>query len=267
MGARSTGGADLHREQRRVADMWIASTVTSNVVGRKIQPVQNRSLVAARVGSFDANQGTLAVWIRTAPPRRRSASRSRSPARRAERRDEHARLRGLRPRADRHVPGQGERAPLRRSLRRDVDQRRQGRDGPAVQTQVLRTRGRRRSRRTASPRSARSSEHQRAAMIASNAALPSPGVRIFSPRQAARRRSRPAGCSRSRTATPCTAGHAAAGRTAHPVHPARRTTSAASARQARRGSERRGHRAEPALNFQVQRGSGGSSRRTPRGTW
>ena len=61
----STGGAETCTANSKQADyMRITSTVTSNVVGRKIQPVQIRSLVAPRVGSFDANQGTLAVSIK-----------------------------------------------------------------------------------------------------------------------------------------------------------------------------------------------------------
>jgi Tfp pilus assembly protein PilV len=61
----STGGAETCTANTKQADyMRITSTVTSNVVGRKIQPVSIRSLVAPRVGSFDANQGTLAVSIK-----------------------------------------------------------------------------------------------------------------------------------------------------------------------------------------------------------
>jgi hypothetical protein len=42
----------------------ITSTVTSNVVGKRVKPVQMNSLIAPRVGSFGANQGTLAVQVR-----------------------------------------------------------------------------------------------------------------------------------------------------------------------------------------------------------
>jgi Tfp pilus assembly protein PilV len=61
----STGGAETCTANTKQADyMRITSTVTSSVVGRKIQPVQIRSLVAPRVGSFGATQGTLAVSIK-----------------------------------------------------------------------------------------------------------------------------------------------------------------------------------------------------------
>jgi Tfp pilus assembly protein PilV len=42
----------------------ITSTVTSNVVGRRVKPVEMSSLIAPRVGSFGANQGTLAVQVK-----------------------------------------------------------------------------------------------------------------------------------------------------------------------------------------------------------
>jgi Tfp pilus assembly protein PilV len=42
----------------------ITSTVTSNVVGKRVKPVQMSSLVAPRVGSFGANQGTLGVQLK-----------------------------------------------------------------------------------------------------------------------------------------------------------------------------------------------------------
>jgi Tfp pilus assembly protein PilV len=61
----STGGAETCTANSKQADfMRITSTVRSNVVGRKIKPVQIRSIVAPRVGSFGANQGTLAVSIK-----------------------------------------------------------------------------------------------------------------------------------------------------------------------------------------------------------
>jgi Tfp pilus assembly protein PilV len=42
----------------------ITSTVTSNVVGKRVQPVEMTSIVAPRVGSFGANQGTLGVQLK-----------------------------------------------------------------------------------------------------------------------------------------------------------------------------------------------------------
>jgi len=61
----ATGGAETCTANTKQADyMRITSTVTSSVVGRRIKPVQIRSIVAPRVGSFDANQGTLAVSIK-----------------------------------------------------------------------------------------------------------------------------------------------------------------------------------------------------------
>jgi Tfp pilus assembly protein PilV len=42
----------------------ITSTVTSNVVGKRVKPVRMTSIVAPRVGSFGANQGTLAVQLK-----------------------------------------------------------------------------------------------------------------------------------------------------------------------------------------------------------
>lgn len=63
----STGGAETCTANTKQADyMQITSTVTSNVVGKRIKPVSIRSLVAPRVGSFGANQGTLAVSIKDA---------------------------------------------------------------------------------------------------------------------------------------------------------------------------------------------------------
>jgi Tfp pilus assembly protein PilV len=45
--------------------MRITSTVTSpGVAGKRIKPVQLRSLVTPRVGSFGANQGTLAIQVK-----------------------------------------------------------------------------------------------------------------------------------------------------------------------------------------------------------
>jgi Tfp pilus assembly protein PilV len=42
----------------------ITATVTSNVAGSRVKPVEMTSLVAPRVGSFGANQGTLAVQVK-----------------------------------------------------------------------------------------------------------------------------------------------------------------------------------------------------------
>ena len=69
VGARLDGGAETCTANTKQADyMQITSTVTSNVVGKRIKPVSIRSLVAPRVGSFGANQGTLAVSIKDEPP-------------------------------------------------------------------------------------------------------------------------------------------------------------------------------------------------------
>jgi len=42
----------------------LTSTVTSNVLGTRVKPVELTSIVAPRVGSFGANQGTLAVQVK-----------------------------------------------------------------------------------------------------------------------------------------------------------------------------------------------------------
>ncbi len=42
----------------------ITSTVTSNVLGKRVKPVEMTSIVAPRVGSFGANQGTLGVQLK-----------------------------------------------------------------------------------------------------------------------------------------------------------------------------------------------------------
>jgi Tfp pilus assembly protein PilV len=42
----------------------ISSTVTSDLVGKRVKPVTMRSLVAPRVGDFGANQGTLTVLVK-----------------------------------------------------------------------------------------------------------------------------------------------------------------------------------------------------------
>ena len=42
----------------------LTSTVTSNVLGKRVKPVELTSIVAPRVGSFGANQGTLAVQVK-----------------------------------------------------------------------------------------------------------------------------------------------------------------------------------------------------------
>ncbi|MET0687254.1 MAG: hypothetical protein ABW060_18170 [Solirubrobacteraceae bacterium] len=60
----STGGAEGCSSNAKQADyIRITSTVTSPVAGRRIKPVELRSLVAPRVGQFGANQGTLAVKV------------------------------------------------------------------------------------------------------------------------------------------------------------------------------------------------------------
>ena len=60
----STGGAEGCSSNAKQADyIRITSSVTSPIAGRKIKPVQLRSLVAPRVGQFGANQGTLAVKV------------------------------------------------------------------------------------------------------------------------------------------------------------------------------------------------------------
>jgi hypothetical protein len=61
----STGGAESCTASTKQADyMRITSTVTSALVGTRIKPVELRSLVAPRVGSFGPNQGTLAVSVK-----------------------------------------------------------------------------------------------------------------------------------------------------------------------------------------------------------
>jgi Tfp pilus assembly protein PilV len=55
-----TGQADYLR---------ITSTVTSNIAGKSIKPVAMSSIVAPPVGSFDPNQGTLAVLIKDSADR------------------------------------------------------------------------------------------------------------------------------------------------------------------------------------------------------
>ena len=42
----------------------LTSTVTSNVLGKRVKPVELTSIVAPRVGSFGVNQGTLAVQVK-----------------------------------------------------------------------------------------------------------------------------------------------------------------------------------------------------------
>jgi Tfp pilus assembly protein PilV len=56
--------ASCDSDGKRADYIRITSTVTSNVVGKRVKPVQLSSIVAPRVGSFGANQGTLAVQLK-----------------------------------------------------------------------------------------------------------------------------------------------------------------------------------------------------------
>ena len=56
--------ASCDSDGKRADYIRITSTVTSNVVGKRVKPVQMSSIVAPRVGSFGANQGTLAVQLK-----------------------------------------------------------------------------------------------------------------------------------------------------------------------------------------------------------
>lgn len=62
----STSAAETCTNDGSQADyMRITSTVSSpGVLGKRVKPVQLRSLVSPRVGSFGANQGTLAVQVK-----------------------------------------------------------------------------------------------------------------------------------------------------------------------------------------------------------
>jgi Tfp pilus assembly protein PilV len=56
--------ASCDSDGRRADYIRITSSVTSNVVGKTVKPVEMSSIVAPRVGSFGANQGTLAVQLK-----------------------------------------------------------------------------------------------------------------------------------------------------------------------------------------------------------
>jgi Tfp pilus assembly protein PilV len=56
--------ASCDSDGRRADYIRITSSVTSNVVGKIVKPVEMSSIVAPRVGSFGANQGTLAVQLK-----------------------------------------------------------------------------------------------------------------------------------------------------------------------------------------------------------
>ena len=56
--------ASCDSDGKRADYIRIKSTVTSNVIGKRVKPVEMSSIVAPRVGSFGANQGTLAVQLK-----------------------------------------------------------------------------------------------------------------------------------------------------------------------------------------------------------
>lgn len=56
--------ASCSSDGKRADYIRIKSTVTSNVVGKRVKPVEMTSIVAPRVGSFGANQGTLGVQLK-----------------------------------------------------------------------------------------------------------------------------------------------------------------------------------------------------------
>jgi Tfp pilus assembly protein PilV len=56
--------ASCESDGRRADYIRITSSVTSNVLGKRVKPVEMTSIVAPRVGSFGANQGTLGVQIK-----------------------------------------------------------------------------------------------------------------------------------------------------------------------------------------------------------
>ena len=62
--------ASCDSDGRQADYIKLTSTVTSNVLGKRVKPVELTSIVAPRVGSFGANQGTLAVQVKneTAAP-------------------------------------------------------------------------------------------------------------------------------------------------------------------------------------------------------
>jgi Tfp pilus assembly protein PilV len=58
--------ASCDSDGRQADYIKVTSTVTSNVLGKRVKPVELTSIVAPRVGSFGANQGTLAVQVKNA---------------------------------------------------------------------------------------------------------------------------------------------------------------------------------------------------------
>jgi Tfp pilus assembly protein PilV len=56
--------ASCNSDGKRADYLRITSSVTSNVVGKRVKPVEMTSIVAPRVGSFGANQGTLGVQLK-----------------------------------------------------------------------------------------------------------------------------------------------------------------------------------------------------------
>jgi Tfp pilus assembly protein PilV len=56
--------ASCDSDGRRADYIRISATVTSNVLGKRVKPVTLTSIVAPKVGSFGANQGTLAVQVK-----------------------------------------------------------------------------------------------------------------------------------------------------------------------------------------------------------
>jgi Tfp pilus assembly protein PilV len=58
--------AGCDSDGRQADYIRITSTVRSGVLGSRVKPVELRSIVAPRVGSFGANQGTLAVQVKDA---------------------------------------------------------------------------------------------------------------------------------------------------------------------------------------------------------
>jgi Tfp pilus assembly protein PilV len=56
--------ASCNSDGKRADYIRITSTVTSNIVGKRVKPVEMTSIVAPRVGSFGANQGTLGIQLK-----------------------------------------------------------------------------------------------------------------------------------------------------------------------------------------------------------
>jgi Tfp pilus assembly protein PilV len=61
---RSGTAASCDSDGKQADYIKLTSTVTSGVLGKRVKPVELTSIVAPRVGSFGANQGTLAVQVK-----------------------------------------------------------------------------------------------------------------------------------------------------------------------------------------------------------